>query len=141
MLSFRPAVRSDLLEPNILILLAEDEHLIGLSLQDALESGGYLVHHVSSGTDAIAVLEQHDTTVSGVITDIRLGAGPDGWDVARRAREINSSVPIIYMSGDSAHEHASKGVPDSLMLQKPFASAQIVTAISTLLNEAKSHPE
>ena len=68
------------------------------------------------GKDAIAVLEQHDPKVSAVITDIRLGAGADGWDVARRDREINQSVPIIYISGDSAHEHASKGVPDSVML-------------------------
>jgi DNA-binding response OmpR family regulator len=128
------------LDPSILILLAEDEPLIGLSLQTALEDGGYAVHHVYSGADALAALDRHDANVSGVITDIRLGIGPDGWDVARRARELNALVPIIYMSGDSAHEHSSKGVPDSVMLQKPFAPAQLVTAISSLLNEVKSQP-
>lgn len=86
----------------------------------------------------MAVVEQNQPELSGVITDIRLGSGPDGWEVARRAREINRHIPIIYMSGDSAHEHASKGVPQSLMLQKPFAPAQLVTAISSLLNEAQS---
>jgi hypothetical protein len=38
------------------------------------------------------------------------------------------------MSGDSAHEHTVQGVPDSVMLQKPFAPAQLITAIATLLN-------
>ena len=126
------------MEPTILVLLAEDEHLIGLSFQDALEEGGYVVLHVATGREAVEVLE--DPRIAGVITDIRLGKGPDGWDVARRAREVNPSIPIIYMSGDSAHEHASRGVPDSKMLQKPFAPAQLVTAISTLLNEARSRP-
>jgi len=120
--------------------LVEDEYLVGLSLQDALEDGGFEVCHVLSGLEAIRVLEEAEPTVSGVITDIRLGEGPDGWAVARRAREMNTWIPIIYTSGDSAHNHAVNGVPDSLMLQKPFASAQLVTAISTLLNEAKSQP-
>lgn len=130
-----------MVEPNILILLAEDEHHIALSVQDALEQGGYVVHHVATGNDAIDFLEQDDPKVWGVITDIRLGAGDDGWDVARRARELNYAVPIIYMSGDSANDHGSKGVPNSLMLQKPFAPAQVVTAISSLLNEAPAQPE
>ena len=125
------------MEPSIVILLAEDEHLIGLAIQDALEDGGYTVNHVTSGRDAIEVLEQNDPPVLGVITDIRLGQGPTGWDVAHRAREISPTISIIYMSGDSVHEHPSKGVPDSIMLQKPFAPAQLVTAISTLLNQVR----
>ena len=96
---------------------------------------------MSSGLQAIGVLEEDESTVSGVITDIRLGEGPDGWEVARRAREINASFPIIYTSGDSAHDHAVRGVPDSMMLQKPFALAQLVTAISTLPNEARSQTQ
>jgi hypothetical protein len=37
------------------------------------------------------------------------------------------------MTGDSSHEWRSRGVPDSLLLQKPYASAQLVTAVSTLI--------
>ena len=84
----------------------------------------------------MASVERNEPILSGIITDIRIGGGPDGWEVARRARGINSHIPIIYMSGDSAHEHGSRGVPESVMLQKPFAPAQVVTALSTLLNEA-----
>jgi hypothetical protein len=38
------------------------------------------------------------------------------------------------MSGASADDWASKGVPNSIMLSKPFAPAQLVTAVSNLLN-------
>ena len=78
--------------------------------------------------------------ICALITDIRLGTGPDGWDLARHARELNARLPIVYMSGDSSQGHSARGVPDSLMIQKPFAPAQIVTAISTLLNAVAALP-
>jgi CheY-like chemotaxis protein len=58
----------------------------------------------------------------------------DGWEVARQAREIDPDFPIVYMSGASAEDWPAKGVPDSIMLAKPFAPAQLVTAIAHLLN-------
>ena len=70
-----------------------------------------------------------------LVTDINLAPGKlDGWDVARHAREIDSNFPVIYMSGKDADDWASKGVPNSIMLTKPFAPAQLVTALSHLLN-------
>ena len=41
---------------------------------------------------------------------------------------------MIYMTGDSANEWRSRGVPNSLLIIKPFAPAQVVTALSQLLN-------
>jgi len=38
------------------------------------------------------------------------------------------------MSGDSASQWSARGVPNSLMLSKPFAPAQLVTGLATLLN-------
>ena len=58
----------------------------------------------------------------------------DGWGIARHAREIDPAFPVINTSGDSAEDCSSKGVPNSIMLQKPFAPVQLVTAVSHLLN-------
>jgi len=58
----------------------------------------------------------------------------DGWEVARQAREINPQFPVVYMSGASAADWPAKGVPNSMMLEKPFAPAQLVTAVAQLLN-------
>jgi DNA-binding response OmpR family regulator len=38
------------------------------------------------------------------------------------------------MTGAAADQWASHGVPNSILLTKPFAPAQLVTAISNLLN-------
>ena len=71
--------------------------------------------------------------------DVNIGKPPNGWVVARRAREVSATMPVIYMTGDSGHEWASQGVPNSLVLIKPFAPAQLVTAVSSLLNEVGAH--
>jgi two-component system, cell cycle response regulator CpdR len=49
-------------------------------------------------------------------------------------------MPVIYMTGTHVDEWASKGVPNSVLLSKPFAPAQIVTAISQLLNASPPAP-
>jgi hypothetical protein len=40
------------------------------------------------------------------------------------------------MSGAAAADWTSKGVPNSIMLAKPFAPAQLLTAVSNFLNNA-----
>ena len=117
-----------------LILLAEDEALIALDVQEALETAGFAVLHVFGGDDALTALNEKGASLAGVITDVRFGETVDGWKVGRKARELLPHIPVIYISGDSAHEHTSRGVPESVMLQKPFAPAQLVTAIAALLN-------
>jgi hypothetical protein len=57
--------------------------------------------------------------------------------VAKRARELNELLPVVYMTGGNGHEWASQGVPNSILITKPFAPAQIVTAVSQLLNTAE----
>jgi hypothetical protein len=48
-------------------------------------------------------------------------------------------MPVVYMSGDSTSDWTSKGVVGSVNLSKPFADAQLVTAVSTLVTEAEQH--
>ena len=122
------------------VLLVEDEFLIATMIGEALADGGFDVVPVVNGTRAVAELEAEGSRFRALITDIRLGKGPDGWEISRRARELIPGVPVIYVSGDSSSDWASKGVPNSVMVAKPFAPAQIVTALATLVTEAESHP-
>lgn len=124
----------------ILILLVEDEPLIGMAVADALEMAGYAVHNVACGDQAADFVASDAAKLCGLVTDIRIGDGPDGWEVARLAREACPHLPVVYMSGDSAGDHSARGVPDSVIIQKPFVPAQIVTAVSTLLNDLPPQP-
>src|SRR4051794_25283033 len=119
-----------------LLLLVEDEVLIAESLQDALVEAGFDVELASNGTEATKVLESNAAEIGALVTDIRLPfGGPNGFDLAHFARELSPSIAVVYISGDSAAEWASKGVPKSVMLGKPFAIAQLLTAVSQLLND------
>ena len=123
-----------------IVLVVEDEPLIGLSVQDELQEAGFDVRLIETSMTALHELESGVEALSALVTDIRLDDEKDGWHVARRARELNPLIPVVYMSGDSAADHSSQGVPHSIMVQKPFAPAQIVTAVSTLINKTPSLP-
>jgi CheY-like chemotaxis protein len=121
-------------KPSVLIFIVEDDITIQQILQAALEDGGYEVTSAFSGTEAMAILEAQLPQFSALITDVNLSGTITGWDIAERGREINPELPVIYMTAASGHEWASKGVPNSILLAKPFAPAQLVTAVSQLLN-------
>jgi two-component system cell cycle response regulator CpdR len=106
-----------------------------LELEELLTEGGYSVVVAFSGTEAIERIKASELGIDGIVTDIKLDRGPDGWEVARHAREVDPTVSILSVSGDSTVEWSSKGVPMSQELGKPYAPAQLITAISALLNE------
>jgi DNA-binding response OmpR family regulator len=116
------------------ILVVEDDQLIQAMVEEALSEGGFEAALTASGEEAIALLEADKSSFRGVVTDINLLGKLDGWEVGRTARELDPTIPVIYMTGTHGEEWASKGVPNSVLLAKPFAPAQIVTAISQLLN-------
>ena len=87
--------------PGPAILFVEDEALIAMATEASLEEAGYVVFHVASGEQAIANVESEPTKFAAVLTDIRLGDSVNGWQVAKRARELNPSIPVVFFSGAS----------------------------------------
>ncbi len=119
---------------ELTILVVEDDPLIQALVEEALSDGGFGSSIIASGEEAIALLKDDKFIFRALVTDINLAGKLEGWDVARAAREGDPTMPIIYMTGTHGEDWASKGVPNSVLLTKPFAPAQIVTAISQLLN-------
>ncbi len=99
---------------------------------------GFEVVTARNGKTALEELEANAIQFKAVITDTKLGKGSDGWEIGHRARELVSGSPVIYVSGDSAQEWSANGVPESVMLQKPFVIAQLITAVTTLLNASNA---
>ena len=119
---------------SLLIMVVEDDHLIQNLVEDALSDGGFESAIAGSGEEAVTLLRGNRHHYRALVTDINLLGRLDGWEVARQAREIDPAFPIIYMTGAAADQWASHGVPNSILLTKPFAPAQLVTAVSQLLN-------
>ena len=119
------------------VLVVEDEQLLRELVEPALADAGYSVLLAHNGSEALKYLEERESgeaPLRALVTDVQLGPGPSGWEIAKRARELHPEIPVVYVTGAAAAEWPSKGVPNSLIIQKPFAPAQVVTAVSQLLN-------
>ncbi|WP_247287979.1 response regulator [Bradyrhizobium sp. 134] len=117
------------------ILLIEDEDALQLIVEDALSEGGFQIATVKTGEEAVTLLKGGQP-YRALVTDVNLLGRLDGWEVARAAREIDPHFPVVYMTGGAADKWPIFGVPNSILLQKPFAPAQVVSAVSQLLNAA-----
>jgi DNA-binding response OmpR family regulator len=116
------------------VMVVEDEYALQGIIEEALVEGGFETNILSSGEEALTLFRGRLRNYKALVTDVGLKGRLSGWEVAAHFREADPGFPIIYMSGAHADEWASKGVPNSIMLTKPFAPAQLVTAISQLLN-------
>jgi CheY-like chemotaxis protein len=102
------------------ILLVDDMASDRKLLRDALEHRGAQVTEAATDVDAyeaLAAANRQDFDL--LLTDINLGVGTTGFDVARAARRAIPDLPIVYMT---AHDidmeaHALEG---ALCLHKPM---------------------
>jgi len=117
-----------------LVLVIEDDPDIQVIVEDALTEGGFEPAIAASGEEAVTLLKGGFFKYRALITDVHLRGRMDGWEVAKQSREIDPAFPIVYITGVAVGRWPSRGVPNSILLEKPFAPAQLVTAVSQLLN-------
>lgn len=116
-----------------LILVIEDEYLLQADLEKVLTDAGFATDIVSSGEEALTLLMDGSKRPNALVTDVQLAGRLTGWEVAKRIREKDPTFPVVYVTAFDK-EWPANGVPMSIVISKPFASAQLVTALSNLLN-------
>jgi DNA-binding response OmpR family regulator len=115
------------------VLVVEDEDLIRELSAEVLVDAGFDVVVVDDGDAALEALGGSADPFCALYTDVNLGPGPDGWAVARRGRELNNVLPVVYVTAASSHEWKANGVPNSILLAKPCTPDQIVEAVTVVL--------
>ncbi len=119
---------------SVCVFVVDDDPLIAMTIEHALDDAGFESRSAGSSAEIMALFKQQGEICRALITDVNLGEARTGWDVARDARERFPNLPIVYVTGDSAHEWTVQGVPNSILVGKPFVAAQLITAVATLLN-------
>ena len=117
-----------------IILVIEDEYPVQGLVEEWLAEGGFGADILSSGEEALTLFKGGLKNYKALVTDVNLKGRMSGWEVARQIREIEPACQVIYMTGAAGGDWPSQGVPNSILLQKPFAPVQLVTAVSQLLN-------
>jgi DNA-binding response OmpR family regulator len=114
------------------LILLEDDSLIQLCTQDALETAGFEVLPALRGEEALQVLSDTQD-IRGMMVDVRLGCRLNGWEVARRAREEQPGLAIVYTTTADSNEFWDNAVPRSVLLQKPYTLDRAVEAMRDAL--------
>ena len=99
-----------------------------------LASRGYTVLEAGNGVEAIEVLNKRDGKVDLVVSDVVMPE-MDGPTLAKRLRESNPSIKIIFVSG-YAEEAFRKNLPEGEafhFLPKPFSLKQLATMVKETL--------
>ncbi|WP_429809569.1 response regulator [Ensifer sp. B1-9] len=116
------------------ILVVEDEMLVAMSIEDTLiDAGGEVVGPAPTVGRALGLL-QCEAKIDAVVLDMNL-QGQSGLPVADACDE--RSIPFIILSGygDTALSGTRHAAP---ILSKPFASAVLVKALTTLFEGSRS---
>jgi DNA-binding response OmpR family regulator len=114
------------------VLVVEDESDIADLVEDALVEAGFSVTVAHDDRTAFQQLEREPRSFAAIVTDINLGAGVTGFDIARRARLLNDEIKVIYISGQGPHSEQFS-VDAALMIDKPFRPRELAEQIAVLV--------
>jgi CheY-like chemotaxis protein len=116
-----------------LILVVEDEHLVRELVLLVLAEAGFDTLDASSGVEAIDLMRRQSRAIGGLVTDVNLSIGPNGWEVAAFAREMWRDIAVVYVTGDSANQWRTRGLAGSVLIEKPFSPADVAKTMTGLL--------
>ena len=94
------------MHPNRNVLLVEDEPLIAMVERAVLQTEGYLVRHVVSGEEAVALMREPND-IDLVLMDIDLGARMSGTEAAQMIVDA-CEVPLVFLSAHTEPEVVQK---------------------------------
>jgi PAS domain S-box-containing protein len=119
-----------------ILLVDDDVHVLRTS-QRILTRAGYVVTAAASGFDALAALEHDDAgerQIALILTDVMM-PGLSGPQLVARRRALGDTRPVIYMSGYTGDALSPENAPEpgAVLLSKPFATSELVQAISGAL--------
>jgi DNA-binding response OmpR family regulator len=120
------------------ILYVEDEPFLGRIVKESLESRDYEVNMVTDGKEAMDVYRK--VTPDICVLDVML-PNKDGYSIAQSVRQLNPSIPIIFVTAKTQTEDVIKGfdVGGNDYLRKPFSMEELIVRVNNLLNITKKN--
>ena len=119
---------------NTVILIVEDEPLLGMSLKGNLEDSGFTVPDLITNSENIMpAFVKHKPDL--IILDINLHSFNDGISAAQRVRLLGDT-PIIYITASRDEETKKLAMTTNPVdyLLKPFRSETLLKAVNKALS-------
>ncbi len=128
------------------LLLAEDDDDVRWSLAELLETEGYEVIAVSSGTAVLEHLgsaflfEQRITPPDVIISDIRM-PGVSGLQVLEGVRQRGWNIPVVLITAFSDDDVRARAMRlDATLLSKPLNLSELQAALARAMENERPAP-
>jgi CheY-like chemotaxis protein len=113
------------------VLVVEDEPDVRQVAVGFVRSLGYEPIAAADAASALEAFDRHPH-VDAVFSDVALGVGPDGRELARELRRRRPGLPILLTSGFEGAAEAGD-VPDLPLLPKPYRREDLAEALRRVL--------
>ena len=120
------------------VLLVDDEADIRHTVSRLLDEAGYVVKSAANGSEAMAVVN------GGFVPDVLVAdyamPGCNGVELALNLREIQSGLPVLFLSGHVDRAVVTTAVPGAQLLRKPFRVDELLEAVRSLVADRTAAP-
>ncbi|MBO3702623.1 MAG: heavy metal response regulator transcription factor [Candidatus Accumulibacter sp.] len=122
------------------ILLVEDEPKTGDYLRQGLSEAGFVVDLARDGADGLHLGKTNEYDLANL--DVMLPS-LDGWQVLAGMRSAGIGIPVLFLTARDRVEDRVKGLELGAddYLVKPFAFAELLARVRTLLRRGTSSKE
>ena len=123
-------------EQNKKILLVEDDPNFGTVLKDYLMMNDYDVVHAKNGMEGFEKFKKDDYDLC--ILDVMMPY-KDGFTLAKKIRQENDHVPIIFLTAKSQTHDVVEGfnIGGNDYLKKPFSMEELIVRIHNLIDRTQ----
>lgn len=122
---------------KINILLAEDDKNLGMILKAYLDAKGYPATLCINGEMALDAFKvgHHDLCIFDIMMPIM-----DGFTLAKKVKEINPQIPIIFLTAKTMQDDVLKGfeIGADDYITKPFSMDELLMRIRAVYNRSKA---
>ena len=114
------------------ILMVDDERQFSAMTQEYLEAKGFKVALKHSGDEGLATFKKSDFDIC--ILDVKMPM-KDGFTLATEIRELDDTIPIIFLTGQTEKEDRIKGLTIGAddYVTKPFSVEELFLRIKNIL--------
>jgi PAS domain S-box-containing protein len=116
------------------ILVVEDDDGVRNLTVTRLATLGFKIHESPDGASAIKLLES-GLRVDLLFSDLVMPGGLTGYDVARRAKEIDPNIRVLLTSGYAEDLLRAEHLGSLKLLRKPYRLADLRKALEAVFSD------
>jgi len=124
------------MQGNIKILIVDDETITLMNLVRVMEKEGYEVVGVSSGPNALKILEEQE--FDAVLTDLKMEE-VDGIQILKSCKELYPNTEVIMITGYATVEGVVSAIKNGAFhyLAKPLELDEVIKVVKEAVEKVR----